>query len=57
MEGIFRNIRDLNQPSRKLSLEKLIRENRLDFIGVQETKKEDFSEVFLKNLTCLASFS
>jgi hypothetical protein len=57
MKGIFKNIRDLNQPSRKLSLEKLIRENRLDFIGVQETKKEDFSEVFLKNLTCPASFS
>jgi hypothetical protein len=45
----------LNQPSRKLSLEKLIRENKLDFIGVQET--ENFSVVFLKNLTCPVSFS
>jgi hypothetical protein len=54
MKGIFKNIRDLNQPSRKLSLEKLIRENRLDFIGVQETKKEDFSEVFFEksDLSC-----
>jgi exonuclease III len=57
MRGIFWNIRGLNQPGRKLSLEHVIRTNHVDFIGVQETKKEEFSDSFLKNLTGAASFS
>jgi exonuclease III len=39
MKGIFWNIRGLNMPGRKLSLEALIRDHRVDFVGVQETKK------------------
>jgi exonuclease III len=57
MKGIFWNIRGLNMPGRKLSLEYLIRDYRVDFIGVQETKKEDFSTSFLKNLSCPAIFN
>jgi hypothetical protein len=29
----------------------LIRENQLDFVGIQETKKEEIPPNFLKNLT------
>jgi exonuclease III len=57
MKGIIWNIRGLNQPGSKLCLEQLIRDHRLDFVGVQETKKEDFSPVFLKNLSCPVNFS
>jgi hypothetical protein len=42
---------------RKLSLEHLIRDHRVDFVGVQKTKKDEFPGSFLKNLTCPASFS
>jgi exonuclease III len=51
MKGIFWNIKGLNQPGRNLSLGQVIRENHIDFIRVQETKKEDFLPSFLKNLT------
>jgi exonuclease III len=57
MKGIFWNIRGLNQPGRNLSLGSLIRENNLDFVGIQETKKEEFLPSFLKNLTTTAVFS
>jgi exonuclease III len=42
MKGVFWNIRGLNQPERNLSLGHIIRENRLDFVGIQETKKGSF---------------
>jgi hypothetical protein len=56
MKGIFWNIRGLNMPRRKLSPESLIREHRVDFVGIHETKKEEFAPGFLKNLSCPASF-
>jgi hypothetical protein len=56
MKGLIWNIRGLNEPSRKLCLEKLIREQKVDFVGVQETKKEDFTSSFLKNLSCPTCF-
>jgi hypothetical protein len=51
MKDIFWNIRGLNQPGRNLSLGQLIRYNNLDFVGIHETKKEEFLPSFLKNLT------
>jgi exonuclease III len=57
MKGMFWNIRGLNHPGRNLYLEQIIKTNRLDFVGVQETKKEDFHPSFLKNLTNPADFS
>jgi hypothetical protein len=57
MKGILWNIRGLNMPGRKLSLEHIIRDHKLDFVGVQETKKEVFPINFLKNLTCPACFN
>lgn len=56
MKGIFWNIRGLNRPGRNLSLGQLIRDTHVDFVGVQETKKVDFSQSFLKNLVYLATF-
>jgi hypothetical protein len=44
-------------PGRKLSLEHIIRNHKLDFVGVQETKREDFPINFLKNLTCPTCFN
>jgi hypothetical protein len=42
MKEVFYNIRGLNKPGKNLSLSQLIRDNHLDFIGIQKTKKEDF---------------
>jgi exonuclease III len=56
MKCVFWNIRGLNHPGRNLSLGQLIRENHLDFVGVQETKKEDFHPSFLKILTSPINF-
>jgi exonuclease III len=56
MKAIFWNIRSLNMPGRMLGLESLIREYRVDFVGIQETKKEDFAPAFLKILSCPVSF-
>jgi exonuclease III len=57
MRGIFWNIRGLNHHGRNLCLGQLIREHTVDFIGVQETKKESFHPSFLKNLTSPTDFS
>jgi hypothetical protein len=50
MKGIFWNIRGLNKPGRQLSLEQIIRDNHVDFIGIQETKKIEFQNNFVRNL-------
>jgi hypothetical protein len=34
MRGVFWNIRGLNQPGRNISLEHLIKSNRVDFVGL-----------------------
>jgi exonuclease III len=57
MRGVFWNIRGLNHPGRNLFLGQLIKADILDFIGVQETKKESFHSSFLKNLTSRFVFS
>jgi hypothetical protein len=57
MRGVFWNIRGLNYPGQNLYLWQLIRDHKLDFIGVQETKKETFHSSFLKNLTTPSAFS
>jgi exonuclease III len=56
MKGIVWNIRGLNHPGRKLCLD-IIKNNRVDFVGIQETKKEKFHLSFLKNLTNPTAFS
>jgi hypothetical protein len=56
MKGAFWNIKGLNQPGRNLSLAHLIKDNQLDFVGIQE-KKEVFHPSFLKNLSCPVNFT
>jgi hypothetical protein len=48
MRGTLWNIRGLNNPGRNLGLGNLIRLYRLDFVGIQETKKESFHPNFFK---------
>jgi hypothetical protein len=56
MRGSFWNIRGLNNPRRKLSLEKLIKSCKLDFIGILETKKEEFLNSLLESLSGAENF-
>jgi hypothetical protein len=57
MRGVFWNIRGLNHHGRNLSLGSVVRDNGLYFVGIQETKKEEFLPSFLKNLTTPTVFS
>jgi endonuclease/exonuclease/phosphatase (EEP) superfamily protein YafD len=50
MKGGFCNIRGLNKNSRAKVVADLINMNKLDFLGLQETKKEIISLGFLKTL-------
>jgi len=47
MIGAFWNIRGLNKEGRLQCLADFVKDNSLDFVGVQETKKENFTESFL----------
>ena len=42
MIGAFWNIRDLNKTVRYECLKDFINNNALDFVGIQETKKDSF---------------
>lgn len=50
MIGLFWNIRGLNKLGRVPALISRIRSTRADIVGVIETKKEVFSQGFLKTL-------
>ncbi|KAJ1254666.1 hypothetical protein BS78_01G043500, partial [Paspalum vaginatum] len=50
MRGLFWNIRGLGKTGRVPALISRIKENRIDFVGVIETKKASFGRGFLKNL-------
>jgi mannosylglycoprotein endo-beta-mannosidase len=47
MIGAFWNIRGLNKEGRLQCLSDFVKDNSLDFVGLQETKKEHFNESFL----------
>jgi hypothetical protein len=51
MKGVFWNIRGLNKSSRLQTVADLISLNRLDFLGLQETKKEVINDNFLKAMS------
>lgn len=51
MKGAFWNIRGLNKVGRKLALTSFIGNNDLDFVGIIETKKDDFTQGYLRSLT------
>jgi hypothetical protein len=42
MKGVFWNMRGLNQPGKNLCLGEVIRDNHLDFVGIQEIEKGKF---------------
>jgi exonuclease III len=47
MIGAFWNVRGLNKEGRLQWLADFLKDNNLDFVGLQETKKENFEESFL----------
>lgn len=57
MIGLLWNIRGLGKIDRVLALVGKIRDNHVDFVGIMETKKKDFSSGFLKSLTWNVPFS
>jgi hypothetical protein len=46
-EGALSNIRGMNKPGRAKCLKYFIIDNHLDFVGIQESKKETFPPNFL----------
>jgi len=48
MIGALWNIRGLNKEGRLQCIIDFVKENQLDFVGFQETKKESFQDSFLK---------
>jgi hypothetical protein len=44
------NIRGLNKPGRIKCLKEFILDNHLDFVGIQESKKESFPSDFLDSV-------
>lgn len=47
MIGAFWNVRGLNKEGRLQCITDFVHDNKLDFVGFQETKKENFQESFL----------
>ena len=48
MIGALWNIRGLNKEGRLQCITDFVKENHLDFVGFQETKKKSFQDSFLK---------
>jgi exonuclease III len=48
MKEAFWNIRGLNKSGRMKCLADFISSNKLDFVGIQETKKNRFTDGFLE---------
>ena len=52
MIGAVWNVRGLNKACKLKCISDFIQDQNLDFVGFQETKKENFSESFLKAVNC-----
>jgi hypothetical protein len=50
MKGALWNIIGLNKPGRTRCLSDFISSNHLDFVGIQESKKESFTSHFLDSV-------
>jgi exonuclease III len=57
MRGVFWNVRGMRKVGKKQCLMEMIKEHDLDFIGVQETKKEEFTDTYLNVLGGSKQFS
>lgn len=51
MIGAFWNIKGLNKEGSLQCVTNFVSDNKLDFVGLQETKKESFDESFLKYIS------
>jgi hypothetical protein len=49
-ERVFWNIRWLEKSGRQQCIINLMEGNRVDFIGIQETKKKEFTSTYLESL-------
>lgn len=56
MKGIIWNVRGLNRPGKTTCLNDVMRRYSPDFVGFSETKKESFTDNFLKSITDNADF-
>ena len=56
MRGLFYNIRRFGQQRRLTQLKDYMKKNRLDFLGLQETIKAEFSTAELRSLACGGQF-
>jgi exonuclease III len=50
MIGAFWNIRGMNKVGRTKCLSDFIKKYKLDFVGIQETKKYDFADTLLRTI-------
>lgn len=50
MKGIFWNMRGMGNPEKMGHLKDMIKENRVDFIGIVETVRQDFPVNFLNSI-------
>jgi hypothetical protein len=57
MIGLFWNIRGLEHIGRVPALVSRIRENHVDFVGILETKKSNFTQGLLRSLTGSSPFT
>jgi hypothetical protein len=57
MKGLFWNIRGLGQLGRIPALVGRLRDNHVDFVGVIETKKREYTAGFLRSLTSNIPFN
>lgn len=56
MKGIFWNIRGTGKKGRSQRIMELCKDNQVDFIGIQETKKTDFMNHYLESLVSGKNF-
>lgn len=56
MIGAFWNVRGLNKDGRMNKIAEFIKKHQLDFVGFQETKKENFDQSFLQNISGTKDF-
>ena len=57
MRGVFWNVRGIGQDHKKRYVREMIIDQRLDFIGISETIKQDFTKNELHNLAGGKKFS
>ena len=57
MSGMFWNSRGLSDPEKKLAIIEAIKDYKLGFVGLQETRKSVYSRVLLESLSGASNFA